>query len=427
MCVCINERVNIHKINTTALNTFHSLRMADGRSAVALIKTQRMRVSRQDADQAEQTIGQGVFETLVFYNCPGLTRMPVLPITTCAQLQRMELIDCHALTSIPEKLFEHMPCLTVLHFDGCDGIQGLPANLGRLSALRELRCTRLGQLTSLPAEIQHLSRLVSLRVEACPVLTGLPDLVSGCQALEELVLGDLPFVTVPIQLCQLGSLRRLTLCRMPLASVPAAISQLKTLTQLAFTSCPNLTQLPDTVGTLSALTMLSVENCTGLTALPDSITQLTHLKILDIMGCTALETLPESIGDLPYNVDIFLARNFALKTLPLSLTRLGCSVLCNLAANAESRVMTFPPLRARELRWPGALHQFMSNIANRDRNYRRAMLAMIAASRAKRLGLRRLQRIPDEVWGLVIEALMDLIGDMAATEPLPSISPPHTK
>ena len=107
------------------------------------------------------------------------------------------------------------------------GLTGaVPAEIGRLSALRELNLG-LNQLTSLPAEIGQLT------------------------SLREFNVGDNQLKSVPAEIGQLAALEELDLGRNQLTSLPAEIGQLTSLT-LLFLGGNRLTRLPAAIRELTA-------------------------------------------------------------------------------------------------------------------------------------------------------------------------------
>ena len=153
----------------------------------------------------------------------------------------------------------------------CFGLTGaVPAEIGRLSALRQLR---LGgnQLTSLPAEIGQLTSLQSL------------------------FLGGNRLMSVPAEIGQLTSLRGLDIKGNQLTSLPAEIGQLTSLEQLDLHD-NQLTSVPAEIWQLTSLEKLFLEG-NQLTSLPAEIGQLTSLQVLSLYG-NQLTSLPAEIGKL---------------------------------------------------------------------------------------------------------------------------------
>ena len=130
----------------------------------------------------------------------------------------------------------------------------VPAEIGRLSALKQLNLN-YNQLTGpVPAEIGQLT------------------------SLEELNLGYNQLTSVPAEIGQLTSLRELVLYDNQLTSLPAEIGRLASLTELGLKG-NQLTGLPAEIGQLSSLEWLYLSG-NQLTSLPAEIGQLTSLRRL---------------------------------------------------------------------------------------------------------------------------------------------------
>jgi leucine-rich repeat protein SHOC2 len=182
------------------------------------------------------------------------------------------------------------------------GLTGaVPAEIGRLSALRELDLDG-NELTSVPAEIGQLTSLEKLYL-GDNQLTSLPAEIGQLTALEELYLEGNQLTSLPAEIGQLASLEIVGPPRESaderaggdraahvagevasrgnrLTSVPAKIGQLTLLKELYL--CNNeLTSLPAEIGQLTALEELRLGG-NLLTSVPAEIGQLTSLKMLDL-------------------------------------------------------------------------------------------------------------------------------------------------
>jgi leucine-rich repeat protein SHOC2 len=129
------------------------------------------------------------------------------------------------------------------------GLTGaVPAEIGRLSALRELELSD-NQLTSLPAEIGQLT------------------------SLQVLYLADNQLTSLPAEIGQLTSLQVLYLADNQLTSLPAEIGQLTSLTWWLNLSDNQLTSLPAEIGQLTSMERLSLRG-NQLTSVPAAIRDL---------------------------------------------------------------------------------------------------------------------------------------------------------
>ena len=108
------------------------------------------------------------------------------------------------------------------------GLTGaLPAEIGRLSALRQLNLED-NQLTSLPAEIGQLTSLEWLRLDG-NLLMSVPAEIGQITSLRGLWLSDSRLTSLPAEIGQLTALEVLYLGGNQLTSLPAEIGQLTSL------------------------------------------------------------------------------------------------------------------------------------------------------------------------------------------------------
>jgi leucine-rich repeat protein SHOC2 len=130
------------------------------------------------------------------------------------------------------------------------GLTGaVPAEIGRLSALRELDLDG-NELTSVPAEIGQLTSLEKLYL-GDNQLTSLPAEIGQLTALEELYLEGNQLTSLPAEIGQLASLESLTLDHNQLTSLPAEIGQLASLKHL-YLGDNQLTSVPAAIRELRA-------------------------------------------------------------------------------------------------------------------------------------------------------------------------------
>ena len=174
------------------------------------------------------------------------------------------------------------------------GLTGaVPAELGRLSALRELNLSSTA-LTLLPAEIGQLTALQELRLTENQ-LTRVPAEIGQLTALQELRLIDNQLTSVPEEIGQLTSLQELNLYGNQLTSVPAEIGRLTSLVRLDLGD-NRLTSLPAEIVQLASLERLFL-NGNQLTSVPAEIGQLTSLEGLWLHG-NQLTSVPAEIREL---------------------------------------------------------------------------------------------------------------------------------
>jgi leucine-rich repeat protein SHOC2 len=168
-------------------------------------------------------------------------------------------------------------------------------------------------------------RVVELYLEGFDLTGAVPAEIGRLSALRELNLGDNELTSLPAEIGRLTSLRDLFLIGNQLTSVPADIGQLTSLTRL-WLSHNQLTSLPAEIGQLTALTRLNLGD-NQLTSLPAEIGQLTSLRDL-YLGNNELSSLPAEIGQLTALEHLDLSGN-QLTTLPAAIRELraaGCNV-----------------------------------------------------------------------------------------------------
>ena len=180
-----------------------------------------------------------------------------------------------------------------LCLDGFGLSGGMPAEVGRLSALKDLDLQH-NQLTSLPAEIGQLTSLEVLDLHDNQ-LTSVPAEIGRLMSLERLDLNTNQLTSLPAEIGQLTSLEWLYLYGNQLTSVPAEIGQLTSL-ELLYLNNNELTSLPVEIGQLTSLRVLYLYK-NQLTSVPAEIGQLTSLRELRLDG-NQLTSLPAAISDL---------------------------------------------------------------------------------------------------------------------------------
>ena len=204
------------------------------------------------------------------------------------------------------------------------GLTGaLPAEIGRLSALRQLDLEH-NQLTSVPAEIGQLASLTRLNLEDNQ-LTSVPAEIGQLTSLRELYLNRNQLTSVPADIGQLMSLEVLSLNDNKLTSVPAEIGQLTLLDELDLGG-NQLTSVPAEIWHLTTLTRLDLSN-NQLMSLPAEIGQLTSLEALNLRG-NQLTSLPAEIGQLTSLRVLYLSAN-QLTSVPAAIRErkaAGCDV-----------------------------------------------------------------------------------------------------
>ena len=196
------------------------------------------------------------------------------------------------------------------------GLTELPAEIGRLSAVRELNLTQ-NQLTQLPTAIGQLRDLEALDI-SLNAIGNLPPEIGQLNALETLDLKQNQLTELPTEISQLRALEYLDLSLNQLTDLPSGFGQLNALNSLDLESNP-LINVPAEIIQLTALREFSLEN-TQITSLPAAIAQLTALEYLDA-SFNQLSQLPTEIGQLTALRNLYLEGN-ELGSLPAQIGQL---------------------------------------------------------------------------------------------------------
>ena len=200
-------------------------------------------------------------------------------------LQTLELCNCRLLVSLPRSI-SRIPGLTSLTlrnqyeimatdnmFRGyvslrslvlchmtciCENHNMLPASIGGLNSLRDLKLCDLDNMRAFPPGFCRLSTLSKLTISSMP-----------------------QFTTFPTDMETLLSLKRLHIhdC-WKLTELPEGIVRLPRLECLQLQQLDKLTHIAANIGQLVSLTDLSVENCSEFVAVPAGICMLTRLICL---------------------------------------------------------------------------------------------------------------------------------------------------
>jgi GTPase SAR1 family protein len=168
------------------------------------------------------------------------------------------------------------PKLETAFFEGCDGLQELPAEITRLTRLRTLNLRKCAMLTSLPVGLGALTRLQKLDMSGCSGLTALPAELEALTRLQELDLSE----------------------------------------------CSGLTALPAGLVALTGLRELDLSGCSGLMALPAGLGALTGLRELDLSSCSALHMPPRRVVAAGTDAVLAFLRDMASGSAPCHLVKL---------------------------------------------------------------------------------------------------------
>ncbi|XP_056162380.1 disease resistance protein RUN1-like isoform X2 [Syzygium oleosum] len=226
-------------------------------------------------------------------NCLSLRRTPDL--TSFISLEILILECCVNLEEIHPSI-GNIKTLVSLDVSYCKRLKKLPAGIGRMVKLRELRIKGT-DIQEIPISRGCLTELETLCVGCCKRLSQLPKSVDSLVSLTLLDLSDSAIEELPESIGSMKKLETLNAseCRL-LARIPSSIGNLASLQSLFLRACFSLTEIPDSIGKLASLTELDLGS-TSITKLPESIGNMPNLRILDISNSTIME-LPDAIGKL---------------------------------------------------------------------------------------------------------------------------------
>eukprot|EP01018_Ginkgo_biloba_P000666 Gb_01595 [translate_table: standard] len=235
----------------------------------------------------------------------------------------MDLLQCEQLQGLPRNIGD-LSALKELSIRGCKGLTELPRELGHLVSLRSLDLYKCEQLQSLPPGIGSLTALTELSLERCKGLTELPREFRQLVSLKKLELRECERLqNLPEEIGSLTTLTELSLkgCK-GLLELPRGLGMLVSLKNLYLSICICLHGLPEGIGGLTSLTNLSLKWCKGLTELPMELEKLVSLEILELSGCEQLRNLPQGIGSLTALRELSLGWCNGLTELPRELGKL---------------------------------------------------------------------------------------------------------
>jgi Leucine-rich repeat (LRR) protein/uncharacterized caspase-like protein/GTPase SAR1 family protein len=262
-------------------------------------------------------------------------------------------------------------------------LEALPAWVGELTELMELRVDGMGwncSLQELPDAVGQLTKLRTLELRGCPRVKALPQGLSSLTGLEDLLLMDCSGLKeVPEWVTALTGLRVLfeewrlrvrseegkeeevfarvrpdivdLTAHTGLVALPEELRACAGRVRALAVRSEHLEALPAWVGELTGLTDLrvfawdviiekKVHYC-PLRELPKETGQLTRLQTLDLSACSGLEALPAELGALTGLRELNLSECSGLTALPAELGALtglrelvlsGCSALTELPA-----------------------------------------------------------------------------------------------
>jgi Leucine-rich repeat (LRR) protein len=259
-----------------------------------------------DTKQLE-SIGQlNTLKWLILEDMPLLQKLP----STLGDLNKLETLELKNLPklkkiSVLNDQFKNLKVLELRLGYECDEDKRVFIDLSNISNLSKLEKLFLADMAidKLPADIGRLKALKSITLYSIDNLSLLPNSIRGLTALEKLKLHIVNNLKeLPGTIGQLkNSLKSITLYRLDeLSSLPNSIGDLTALEKLRLSEVNNLKELPDTIGQLKNLKKFLInsgDNAIPISALPE-IGNLTSLEWLELEGLNLLEEIPAAIGQL---------------------------------------------------------------------------------------------------------------------------------
>ncbi|CAN1175586.1 Disease resistance protein RUN1 [Linum perenne] len=164
-----------------------------------------------------------------------------------------------------------------------------------LPRFRYLRLYENSKLKSLPESVWNMVS-DSLMISGSPLIESLPEISEPVNGLTGLLISNCGGLkSLPSNLGNIKSLKKLYLLSSGITSLPSSIQELQQLTSIDLNDCRSLVSIPNSILELSKLSRLDLEGCVSIRSLPELPP---NLKKLDVSGCKSLQALPSNTGKL---------------------------------------------------------------------------------------------------------------------------------
>ena len=196
------------------------------------------------------------------------------------------------LTDFPEQLFL-FPNLVELDISR-NAITVLPKRLNELKNLKELHLNK-NRLTSLGNEITSCSNLEVLQIQNNP-LENISKEIGKMSNLKELYIGEIaPNCSIPSELWNLTTLKKLRITNANLKEIPNSISEFKQLDELCLAN-NSISEVPEGLYSLKNITYINL----GYNKIKSLSSSIKTLENLDYLGVyyNPLVKFPEEIENL---------------------------------------------------------------------------------------------------------------------------------
>ncbi|RVX00302.1 putative disease resistance RPP13-like protein 1 [Vitis vinifera] len=209
-------------------------------------------------------------KNLNIQQCESLASFPEMALPP--MLERLEIIDCPTLESLPEGMMQNNTTLQHLSIEYCDSLRSLPRDIDSLKTLSIYGCKKLELALQEDMTHNHYASLTKFVISNCDSLTSFP--LASFTKLETLHLWhctNLESLYIPDGLhhMDLTSLQILNFYNCPnlkLKSLPQGMHSLLTsLERLRIEGCPEIDSFP-IEGLPTNLSDLDIRNCNKLMA-----------------------------------------------------------------------------------------------------------------------------------------------------------------
>ena len=206
------------------------------------------------------------------------------------------------------------------------GLRGsIPAELGTLTSLRDLRLNNNALTGGIPPELGNLVDLRRLYLGSNALTGSIPAELAGLSRLQGLQLGNNKLTgSIPPELGSLANLAWLNLGGNALTgSIPAELANLSSLQDLYFYDNEFTGSIPGELGSLPNLQWLDIGGNSLTGPIPAELGSLATLRSLGLAGNELTGSIPAELGSLANLERLYVSRNELSGPIPRSFVQLG--------------------------------------------------------------------------------------------------------